>query len=163
MCSHTTRYDVNTYSVIMLWIMMKRYSLSIRDMITELHFSRGSRKVADLKWAPSKSWLHKWMHRIPLEMLDAMILFTAEDDAYGSFSVDSSHHRFNRYRLVDNSVAADKLNRQWVGIDLSPKAVELVAIRTMKTMGIRHYEIANREDIPKRTDQGKVPLQYKQA
>ena len=32
-----------------------------------------------------------------------LILFTAGEDAYGSFSADSSHHRFNRYRLVDNS------------------------------------------------------------
>ncbi len=99
-------------SVIMLWIMMKRYSLSIRDMITELHFSRGSRKVAGLKWTPCKSWLHKWMHRIPLEMLDAIILFTAKDDAYSSFSVDSSHHRFNRYRLVDNSGDERRANHQ---------------------------------------------------
>ena len=35
-------------------------------------------------------------------MPDDLILFTAGDDAYGSFSVDSSHHRFNRYRLVDH-------------------------------------------------------------
>ena len=54
-------------------------------------------------------------------------------------------------------VAAEKLNRQWVGIDLSPKAVELVSFRTMRTMGIRHYEITNRKDIPKRTDQGEIP------
>ncbi len=44
---------------------------------------------------------HKWMHRLPMEMLDDLILFTAGDDAHGCFSVDSSHHRFNRYLLVD--------------------------------------------------------------
>ena len=54
-------------------------------------------------------------------------------------------------------VAAEKLNRQWVGIDLSPKAVELVAMRTQRTMGLRHYEITNRTDMPKRTDQGQIP------
>ena len=99
-------------SVMMLWIMMKRYNLSIRVMIAELYFSRGSRKVACLKWVPSKSWLHKWMNRLPLEMLDAIVLFTAEDDAYGSFSVDSSHHRFNRYRLVDNSGDERRANQK---------------------------------------------------
>ncbi len=54
-------------------------------------------------------------------------------------------------------VAAEKLNRQWVGIDLSSKAVELVAMRTMQNMGLRHYEISNRVDVPKRTDQGEIP------
>ena len=54
-------------------------------------------------------------------------------------------------------VAAEKLNRQWVGIDLSPKAAELVAMRTQRTMGLRHYEISNRDNPPKRTDQGVIP------
>ena len=89
-------------TVIMLWMMMKRYTLSLRGMIDELYLSRGARKVAGLDWVPSKSWLHKWMHRLPMEMPDDLILFTAGEDAYGSFSVDSSHHRFNRYRLVDH-------------------------------------------------------------
>ena len=45
-------------SMMMLWIMMKRYGLSIRGMIAELHFRRGSLKAACLKWVPSKSRLH---------------------------------------------------------------------------------------------------------
>ena len=49
---------------------------------------------------------------MPLEMLDAIILFAAKDDAYDSFSVDSSHHRFNRYRLVDNSGDERRTNHQ---------------------------------------------------
>lgn len=91
---------------------MGRYNLSVRGIIAELHFSRGSRKVAYLKWAPTESWLHKWVHRLPLEMLDAIILFIAEDDAYGSFSVDSFHHRFNRYQLVDNSSDERRANQR---------------------------------------------------
>lgn len=54
-------------------------------------------------------------------------------------------------------VAAERLGRNWVGIDLSPKAVELVALRTKESMGLRHYDITNRTDIPQRTDQGKLP------
>ncbi len=54
-------------------------------------------------------------------------------------------------------VAAEMLDRRWVGIDISHKAVELVAMRTRENMGLRHYEIANRTDIPQRTDQGKLP------
>ncbi len=42
-------------SVMMLWIMMKRYGLSIRGMIDELHFGRGALRVACLKQARSKS------------------------------------------------------------------------------------------------------------
>ena len=60
---------------------MKQYNLSIRGIMAELHFRRGSQRMADLTWVSSKSWLHKWMRRLPLEMLDAIILFTAEDDA----------------------------------------------------------------------------------
>ena len=98
--------------VLMLWIMMKRYGLSIRGMICEMYFRRGARKVAGLAWAPRKSWLHKWMHRIPMEVLDDLVLFTAGDDAYGDYSVDSSHHRFNRYRLVDNTGDERRANRK---------------------------------------------------
>ena len=99
-------------SVMILWIMMKRYGLSIRGMIDELHFRRGALKVVCLKQARSKSWLHKWMRRLPMEMLDDLILFTAGDDACGSFSVDSTHHRFNRYRLVDNSGDERRANQR---------------------------------------------------
>ena len=44
--------------MVMLWTMMRRYGLSIRGMIDELHFRRGSRKAARLRRAPSKSRLH---------------------------------------------------------------------------------------------------------
>ena len=36
----------------------------------------------------------------------------AGKDAYGSFSVDSSHHRFNRYRLADNARGCAGLIKQ---------------------------------------------------
>ena len=51
-------------------------------------------------------------------------------------------------------VAADKLGRKWVGIDISPKAVELVNMRFQQTMGslFHHgYETA-RTDIPRHAD-----------
>ena len=40
-------------------------------------------------------------NKLPTELLDDLILFTAGKAAYGTFSVDSSHHRFNRYTLVE--------------------------------------------------------------
>ncbi len=56
-------------------------------------------------------------------------------------------------------VAAEKLGRQWVGIDLSAKAVELVNIRLREFMGSLFHNrlVTARTDIPRRTDIGKVP------
>lgn len=47
-------------------------------------------------------------------------------------------------------VAAERLQRQWIGIDLSVKAVELVRSRLKKEMGM-FYDVDHRTDIPKRT------------
>ena len=59
-------------------------------------------------------------------------------------------------------VAAEKLGRQWVGIDLSPKAVELVNIRLKEFMGdLFHSQLVTaRTDIPRRTDIEK-PINYR--
>lgn len=48
-------------------------------------------------------------------------------------------------------VAADRLQRNWVGIDISDKAVELVNIRIKQDQGL-FQDITARKDIPKRTD-----------
>ena len=53
-------------------------------------------------------------------------------------------------------VAADRLNRQWAGIDLSPLAAKLVRQR-MQAEGPLLYDIIHRIDIPIRTDQGHIP------
>ena len=60
-------------------------------------------------------------------------------------------------------VAADKLGRQWVGIDLSPKAVELVNMRLQQSMGslFHHGYVTARTDIPRRTDI-ETPIPYRQ-
>ena len=61
-------------------------------------------------------------------------------------------------------VAAEKLGRQWVGIDLSPKAVELVKMRLAElTASLRQERqdiaglVTARTDIPRRTDVGTLP------
>ena len=60
-------------------------------------------------------------------------------------------------------VAADKLGRQWVGIDISPKAAELVNLRLQQTMGnlFHHGYVTARTDIPRRTDID-APRNYRQ-
>ena len=52
------------------------------------------------------------------------------------------------------AVAAEKLGRQWVGIDLSPKAVQLVGerLRALYDLPLFPYDLTFRTDIPRRTD-----------
>ncbi len=55
-------------------------------------------------------------------------------------------------------VAAERLGRQWVGIDISEQAVDLVQVRIRKEIDLFHnFKPIRRSDIPKRTDQGKIP------
>ena len=53
-------------------------------------------------------------------------------------------------------IAAQGLHREWVGIDISPKAAELVRQRMRDELGL-FYDGAHRTDIPSRTDLGKLP------
>ena len=53
-------------------------------------------------------------------------------------------------------VAADRLQRRWIGIDISKKAAELVVKRIKKDQGL-FDDIIHRSDIPKRTDLGDIP------
>ena len=53
-------------------------------------------------------------------------------------------------------VSAESLHRQWIGIDLSPLAGRLVESRLRDQFGV-FAEIHHRTDVPRRTDQGKLP------
>lgn len=59
-------------------------------------------------------------------------------------------------------VAAEMLGRKWVGIDIAPKAVELVNIRLQQSMGSLFHNrlVTIRTDIPKRTDID-APVHYR--
>ncbi len=52
-------------------------------------------------------------------------------------------------------IAAEQLQREWAGIDISPKAADLVKDRLKGEVGLL-FTGAHRTDIPKRTDLGKV-------
>ena len=54
------------------------------------------------------------------------------------------------------SIAAERLGREWVGIDLSPMAAKLVKRRLRDYLGL-FYDVVHREDIPNRTDLGDLP------
>ena len=53
-------------------------------------------------------------------------------------------------------IAAQDEHRRWVGIDISPKAAELVRSRLRTELGL-FYRGAHRTDVPQRTDLGVVP------
>lgn len=52
-------------------------------------------------------------------------------------------------------IAAEMEDREWVGIDISRKAAELVQDRMIREVGL-FFQGAHRTDIPKRTDLGKI-------
>ena len=54
-------------------------------------------------------------------------------------------------------VAADRLDRQWAGIDLSPLAARLVLKRLRDDRGPLFDDVIHREDVPRRTDLGRLP------
>ena len=55
------------------------------------------------------------------------------------------------------AIAAERLNRQWAGIDISPQAAELIRYRLDKELGLAGSLAIHRTDIPARTDQGRLP------
>ena len=55
-------------------------------------------------------------------------------------------------------VAAERHGRQWLGIDISEKAAELVQVRIRKEINLLHnFKPVHRTDQPYRTDLGKLP------
>ena len=55
-------------------------------------------------------------------------------------------------------IAAERLDRQWIGIDLSPLAVKLVEQRARNELGLMGgIQAISRSDIPKRTDREPAP------
>ena len=60
-------------------------------------------------------------------------------------------------------VAAETLGRRWIGIDISPKAIELVNMRLQQAMGSLFHSgyVTTRTDVPRRTDI-EAPIPYRQ-
>ena len=54
-------------------------------------------------------------------------------------------------------VAAEKLGRQWAGIDISPNALVQVNNRLRNELGLFSLTVSHRTDIPLRTDLGPIP------
>ena len=83
----------------------------------------------------------------PLSLLDRII----------TSSSNKGHVVFDPFcGCATTLVAADRLQRDWIGIDISGKAAELVVERIRADQGM-FQDIINRKDIPKRTDLGNIP------
>ena len=54
-------------------------------------------------------------------------------------------------------VASEKLEREWVGIDISPKAQDLIKQRMGTDLGLFSLGVIYRDDVPHRTDLGPLP------
>ena len=85
----------------------------------------------------------------PLELLDRIIRASSDE---GGIVLDPF------CGCATACIAAEKLNRQWAGIDISPKAADLVVERMHKELNL-FFRGAHRTDIPGRTDIGNV-LRY---
>ena len=89
--------------VLVTWILIKKYSCSLRGMVEECEARPGLCRKLDMDHVPSKSWLHKWMKRIPLDLLDSLLLLTAGSGSRRTLSVDSTQYTFNRYVEVEDA------------------------------------------------------------
>lgn len=85
----------------------------------------------------------------PLELLDRIIRASSDE---GDMVLDPF------CGCATALVAAEKLNRRWAGIDISPKAAELVKVRMNRETNLfDQFNPIVRTDIPQRTDVGKLP------
>lgn len=94
----------------------------------------------------------------PLALLERIILASSN---YGDVVLDPF------CGCATTCIAAEKNERQWVGIDISPKALDLVNLRLRKELGIfgrvktegvdSTGSVIHRTDIPRRTEDGPIP------
>ena len=96
--------------------------------------------------APSAKARTDYPTQKPLKLLERIIAVSSDE---GSMVLDPF------CGCATACIAAEKRQRQWIGIDISPKAAELVRQRMHDELGM-FYDGAHRKDIPTRTDLGKL-------
>ena len=96
--------------------------------------------------APSAKARTDYPTQKPLKLLERIIATSSDE---GSMVLDPF------CGCATACIAAEGLHREWVGIDISPKAAELVRQRMHDELGM-FYKGAHRTDIPTRTDLGKL-------
>ncbi len=83
----------------------------------------------------------------PLDLLDRIIKASSNE---GDIVLDPF------CGCATTCISAQGLGRHWSGIDISPKAADLVQQRMRDELGL-FYKVILRTDIPKRTDLGTIP------
>ena len=110
----------------------------------------------DVRWIPSRDRKERtgYPTQKPLGLLNRIIMASSDP---GDVVLDPF------CGCATACVAADKLGRHWVGIDISPKAVDLVNMRLRDDMGSLFHDrlVTARTDIPRRTDID-TPIPYRQ-
>ena len=101
----------------------------------------------DVKWLETESERTGYPTQKPLGLLDRIIRTSTNE---GDVVLDPFAG------CATACVSAEVLNRQWIGIDLSPLAATLVESR-LKAEFRMFAEIHHRSDPPARTDLGKLP------
>lgn len=101
--------------------------------------------ITDIKITPSENI--KYPTQKPLELIERFIKASTQP---GDMVLDPF------CGCATTCIAAQKNRREWTGIDISPKAADLVAMRTQKELGILDQS-TRRTDIPERTDLGVIP------
>ena len=129
----------------------RRYKISaLRDGKKEKVYM-GEGKMVDSVWdipvIRTKSERTGYPTQKPLALLDRIIKASSnvDDTVFDPFC-----------GCATTLVAADRLQRNWIGIDISPKAAELVVSRIRDDQGL-FQSIIHRDDIPQRTDIGDIP------
>ena len=103
----------------------------------------------DVKWLDNEPERVDYPTQKPLGLLSRIIESSSND---GDVVLDPF------CGCATTPVAAEKLDRQWAGIDISPKAAELVRVRMNRETNLfDQFNPIVRTDIPKRTDVGKLP------
>lgn len=101
----------------------------------------------DVKWLDSEPEDVGYPTQKPLGLLDRII----------ETSTDAGDMVFDPFcGCATACVSADSLERKWIGIDISPRAADLVKYR-LRQMGFWPRQIHHRTDVPQRTDQGPLP------
>ena len=101
----------------------------------------------DVKWLETESQRTGYPTQKPLGLLDRIIRTSSNK---GAVVLDPFAG------CATACVSAETLGRQWVGIDLSELAAKLVKTRLREAFKL-FYDVHHRDDVPKRTDLGKLP------
>ena len=88
-------------TVLPLGITIKRYGFSFGGWWENWNTEAAHAGRPASSTSPQSHGFTKWPGRLPTDLLDDLIRFTAGEAVYGTFSADSTHHRFNRYILID--------------------------------------------------------------